>query len=792
MTVRPLKLVVSAAVLALGLCAAPALAAVERAIVISIDGIRSSEGFGDPDCQDQPGGDGTCWLPNLKSLLPSGTLYTREPSSPATGSAFLNDAAAWTVPGHTMLLTGVRDIEPNTRGDLDLRPFRPTLFERARARVPALTADDVVGVVSKTHMTRLDYSTDPAHGSPRAGKFYIVPAGQALAAEDIEVATKGRCLMQGLVPSATEVACSNTSVVKPRLLFLHFGGVDHQGHVNPGPEPEDGFYDDTIRQVDQQIFTKVWSELCDLPTAEQCLQAGKNPDFRRNNTALFITTDHGRESFTVREHGGLDWANRALFFLGVGPGIQAGQVFTSKVLPSGNGLGCSRRASGGWSEVAVPCRQQEDLAPTVASILELQPGVTATVPDAEGVVMAEMFSGAAPPPFALQRSEPRVVAANGSLHVVWSERRAVTGERDIWYQRLNPAGITSFTIPAPPPQPAPIKLSLPTDAEGRRLTALQPHIFAATTRVHVVYSTTRSLQESGDNLADIYVTGSVDGGNSFTAPERVGASVVETGDSPFPVAYFAPATVLEQSGNGQIRRWAFANRLFSRVVGIYADPGAGWREVRLVPPQPCDESLAVLEVPSFVCPGQDFFAQRMDTAVQGNRVEVAWQAVNYDERWDVVRAENTLFGSPDAWTVTDVTSTSDGVTSLAPGMGFKGNTLNVLWGDNADAAWKVRGSRASSAVSGDNAFLPDVAAKDSNIVYAAYSRINPATLDYDIYWNRSNTGGTSWLLETRLPVTSPEPSLYPSVTYDNQGDHTWVVWREGNGPNWTVKGQRIE
>jgi hypothetical protein len=787
--------VVSGVLLALGVCATPALAAVERAIVISIDGIRSTEGFGDPDCQNQPGGDGTCWLPNLRSLLPLGTLYAPELSSPATGSAFLNNAATWTVPGHTMLLTGVRDVEPNTRGELDLRPFRPTLFERVRARVPGLTPDDAVGVVSKTHMTQLDYSTDPKHGSDLGGRFYIVPAAQAQAAEDVEVATKGRCLMQGLVPSETEVACSNTNVTKPRLLFLHFGGVDHQGHVNPGPGPEDGLYDDAIRQVDQEIFTKVWSELCDLPTAAQCLQAGKNPDFRRNNTALFITTDHGRESFTVREHGGLDWANRAIFLLGVGPGVQAGQVFTSKVLPSGNGLGCSRRASGGWSEIAVPCRQQEDLPSTVASILELQPLVTATMPDAEGVVMSEMLSGAAPPPFSPQRSEPRMMAAMGSLHVVWSERHPVTGDREIWYQKLNPSGVTSFTVPAPPPQPAPIKLSSPTDAEGRRLNAMQPHLFAALTKVHVVYSTTRSIQEAGHNLADIYVVGSTNAGASFIAPERVATSEVETpGDGdPFPVAYFAPATVLEMSiGQVQIRRWAFATRLPSRVVGIYSDFGAPWEEVRIVPPAPCEETLEVLEVPAFTCPGQDFFAQRPDAAVALQKVEVVWQAVNIDERWDVVRAENTLFGSPDEWTVADVTSTSDGVTSLAPGVALKGNTLNVLWADNADAAWKVRGSRTSGAVSGDSAFLPDVAVRDSNIVYAVYSRVNPATLDYDIYWNRSDNGGVLWTLETRLPVTSPDPSLHPSVTYDNQGQRAWVVWREGNGPNWTLKAQRIE
>jgi hypothetical protein len=129
----------------------------------------------------------------------------------------------------------------------------------------------------------------------------------------------------------------------------------------------------------------------------------------------------------------------------------------------------------------------------------------------------------------------------------------------------------------------------------------------------VVYSTTRSLQEAGNNLADIYVAGSLNGGNSFIAPERVAASVVETADNLFPTMYFAPATVLEVSAGPQtIRRWAFATRLPSRLVAIYSDAGMAWKEVRIVPPSSCEESLEMLEepVPPGQCPGRDFFAQR--------------------------------------------------------------------------------------------------------------------------------------------------------------------------------------
>jgi len=101
----------AAAPFVLFLLVAPAPAAVERVTLISIDGIRNSEGFGDPDCFGVVD-DGNCRLTNLKAIVPSGTLYTTEPGT--KGSAFVDNPAPWTTPGHTMLLTRERDVEPNT------------------------------------------------------------------------------------------------------------------------------------------------------------------------------------------------------------------------------------------------------------------------------------------------------------------------------------------------------------------------------------------------------------------------------------------------------------------------------------------------------------------------------------------------------------------------------------------------------------------------------------------------------------------------------------------------------
>ena len=69
----------------------------QRVILISIDGIRNSEGFGDPDCWGQPGGDGICpsYIPYLWTYLrPEGTLYTSGPSQlPSQTSSFINNLA---------------------------------------------------------------------------------------------------------------------------------------------------------------------------------------------------------------------------------------------------------------------------------------------------------------------------------------------------------------------------------------------------------------------------------------------------------------------------------------------------------------------------------------------------------------------------------------------------------------------------------------------------------------------------------------------------------------------------
>ena len=399
-------------------------------------------------------------------------------------------------------------------------------------------------------------------------------------------------------------------------------------------------------------------------------------------------------------------------------------------------------------------------------------------------------------------SEPRTEWSQGYLHVVWTQRTLANGNREVRHARLTPGG-TSFQIN---PQDG-TRISDPQDAQLRFLTLSQPflHVKAqgAQTSVHVAYTATRSALEAGNNVADIYLVSSGDDGGTWGDPVQIAASVVETAEFPFPAAYYAPANVLEVSASPSWRRWVFGMQLQSWVVGFYFTKDAtDWVRHNIVSPGDCPQTDEAVEAPPTACLGPGFLAQRPDAASQGTDIRLVWQAVSPDNRWDVFKAEHSNFGTPSDWAVSNVTSTVDTVTSHSPAVGFFGNPNqpNYLWSDDLEQisctpqpcpVWKVRGSRATAAISGADAFLPDAVMTTGQQVFAVYSRVNPGTADYDIYWNDSTDGGQLWGPERKLAETTNAPSLFPSVTYRAQGSEVWAVWREPVAGVWRIKGQRF-
>lgn len=456
------------------------------------------------------------------------------------------------------------------------------------------------------------------------------------------------------------------------------------------------------------------------------------------------------------------------------------------------GVGCRRRSD----QVAFPCRQQEDVAPTIASAFG------ATMPDAEGVEMWELLGKPQPNPlFPRQRSEPRVEADGGKLHVVWSERDEATGERVIKYQRLDPAGQTSFSsIPVTGGgAPAVVTISAATDAEGRRLTASQPYLFARQGQLRVVYSANRSVRDgrdTGENRADVYLVVSTDGGTTWNTPERVATSVVETSGSRFPTSYFAPASVAEAKTNPDSRRiWVQTARMPNQIVGFYRTDAGAWSQVTIANTN-CPQSLDAVEVPTPECLGEASYSQSFDTTLHGvHKMRLVWQTISTDRTWEVYQSSKDNFDQTNWTAPSAVTTIGSAVTAYQPAVSLHGTTLNVLWADKQGTDdWRVRGSRVlgGGPLSGAKAFLPDVTPKSADVLYAVFSRVNPSTGDYDIYRNRSDDGGQQWPFETLLALSGTVPSLFPSVTWDGQGSHAWAVWRDGGSPDWVLKAQQIE
>ena len=764
----------------------------QRVILISIDGIRNSEGFGYPNCWGQQGC-GDCnqldhpYIPRLWGCLkPEGTLYTSGPNSlPQYTSTFINNLATWTTPGHETMLTGVRIGEANKSNKPGMHPFRPTIFELLRKQLN-LTEDEVAAVVSKANTEQLNFSLDPLHGPDyKAANYYIHFDDPAEDNVDYKVAITGQCLMRGLKPDTINYnGCTADTVPPPYFLFLHFRDVDHFGHKgcfkDGVPNPTDcpstpgvvDTYTEAIQEVDRLIYEYIWQEIV----------GGTNPYFNPTNTTLLVTTDHGRHDYNFKSHGTLNWADRAIFLLAIGPGIVQNQVITNIF------------------------RQHEDVVPTIGSIFGI------STPEAEGVVMAELWGGSQGI-FPYQRSEVRAMAVGGYLHVVWSQRNTTTGDREIWYQRIAPSTVPNgWTIPVPNPNPQPVKLSLDADSSGNQLTNTQPALYVRGQNVHVAWHATKSPRQGGDNRTDVYYRRGQGGGTDWTLPPEVVAQSLSEFTTTNHMFYYAPTTVLEVEQSTNSRRvWVITSKFSNTLLGFYKNlPDGLWTQVTIVTDEPCTEDPTDPDNER-VCPPPQYkaaYAQHTRAAAQGTNVEVVWQALEDDDyRWRVFRGNHRNWGVPTEWTITqEALPNNPVVQTYLPSVEYQGNNLNILWTDNRvveagedpaiNPVWRIWGNQSTSAISGPQSFLPSVVAKNATFVYSAYSRVNPATGNYDIFWNKSDNGGVYWPNETLLtPVgTSPGPSLWPSIAFDNKMPldlRLWVVWGEWNGTDWDIKGLPI-
>jgi sulfatase-like protein len=255
----------------------------EKVVVVIIDGLRDTDGFGS---SVTPPGGGQPASPDLplvfQYLVPQGTWY---PQTKVLGKTY-------TTPGCDSIVCGeyVGGSNRGTRTDNGTavnRSLAPTLFELYRkaypTEVPWLALD-------KGNATMANYSFFPALGQAFGAPILDEPAG----AGDL-IYTSDLRLFPNVISTLT--------TQQPRLCVVELGATDFAGHLGVFSS-----YLDTIRRADWFVFN-LWSYIQSSP-------------FYRDSTTMFITSDHGRHddrNGTFASHGGQCRGCRSIATFVIGP-----------------------------------------------------------------------------------------------------------------------------------------------------------------------------------------------------------------------------------------------------------------------------------------------------------------------------------------------------------------------------------------------------------------------------------------------------------------------------------------
>lgn len=244
----------------------------EHVALVIIDGLRYSEGLGDP---------AHTYVPEMGELAQQGAIV--EP--------FINDGYTYTSRAIPAIWCGawtdvVSFSDPDCGGSTNNHALLPTVFEYYRKQLSRPEEDCIyflkdVGCVWKA-------SLDPDYGPD------YWPLYHSVGTTDLDVWQQTEPLLDTHTPS---------------FFLLYLASVDHEGHS--------GDWDAYVSsiQVADSIVGMLWDYLQAHPH-----YAGK--------TTLIVTNDHGRHDYDFSGHGdGCDGC-RTIQLLAVGPDIQAGLVST--------------------------------------------------------------------------------------------------------------------------------------------------------------------------------------------------------------------------------------------------------------------------------------------------------------------------------------------------------------------------------------------------------------------------------------------------------------------------------
>jgi len=238
----------------------------QNVIIVVIDGARYDDTFSD----------GTSILRMWNDLRQQGTYYTN----------FYNDSMTSTIPGHTYIVTGAwQDI--NNEG-LE-RPNKPTIFEYFR-KTTAKPAESCYLVTGKDKLYVVSYSSHAEFGEAYGAAHNCIKRTD---------------------PATYQAAIDIMDTYHPELMLINLRDVDSTGE-NYGVVK----YRSAIRAADSLVYL-LWQKI-------------QTDEFYRNNTALFVTADHGlHEVNWWMTHGTDDERDRHVFLFAIGKNIRQNQVITT-------------------------------------------------------------------------------------------------------------------------------------------------------------------------------------------------------------------------------------------------------------------------------------------------------------------------------------------------------------------------------------------------------------------------------------------------------------------------------
>jgi hypothetical protein len=264
--------VLAAAALAVMLAARPVAAyETERVVLVIIDGLRYSEGMGDP---------ARTYVPEMDALAQQGTLV----------ETFLNDGYTYTSRAVPAIWCGgwttmVSFSDPDCGGSSNYYSSMPSLFEYYRKGL-ARPASDCIYVLK--YLCSWKGSFHPSYGPT------YWPTYHAAGSTDDDVWAQAQTVL---------------STQAPHFMLLYLADVDHAGHSGDWIA-----YTQAIANADD-IVGRLWQTIQTNPT-----YAGK--------TTMIVTNDHGRHTTDFTWHGDSCAGCRRIQLLAVGPDIRVGALST--------------------------------------------------------------------------------------------------------------------------------------------------------------------------------------------------------------------------------------------------------------------------------------------------------------------------------------------------------------------------------------------------------------------------------------------------------------------------------